>query len=51
MQYELITVKDGKTVGRGRDNACPKFPELCSLPAGGKYSIKIFVYNLYFLDL
>lgn len=37
MQYELITVKDGKTVGRGRDNACPKFPELCSLPAGEKY--------------
>jgi len=37
MQYELITVKEDKTVVRRRDNACPKFPELCSLPAGGKY--------------
>ena len=34
----MITVKDHKTVARGRDNVCPKFPEICSLPAGGKYS-------------
>jgi len=33
-EYELITVKDGQTVGRGRDDACPGSPELCSLPAG-----------------
>ena len=37
MQYELIAVKDGKTLLRGRDDVCPQYPELCSLPTGGKY--------------
>ena len=34
---EVITVKDGKTVTRERDSACSQLPELCSLPACGKY--------------